>query len=226
VTKTDRRRAGLWGGDGWIDVSRPLGPDTPVWPGDRRVSLDAVSIDDLTVSSVTMTCHAGTHVDAPTHLVAAGVAVHEIPIGRFIGPAEVVRLPVGCRLARPGDLPVGWTPRTAKVLLRSDSHPRHARFEDGFAAVTAELVGWLADHGVETLGIDTPSVDEYESRELEAHRALVDRGMTWIESLDLHGVEAGVYLMVALPLPLRGTEAAPLRALLKKLPEEELPPRS
>ena len=37
----------------------------------------------------------------PLHLGPAGIAVHEIPLGRLIGPAEVVRLPVGCAAAGP-----------------------------------------------------------------------------------------------------------------------------
>jgi arylformamidase len=91
---------------------------------------------------------------------------------------------------------------------------------DGFSAASAEMVDWLADHGVSTLGIDTPSVDAFASIELEAHNALVRRGMTWIEGLNLHEIEAGCYTLVALPMPLYGVEAAPVRALLKKIPPE------
>lgn len=218
MSRADAADFDVWSGDGWVDVSRPLMSETPVWPGDRAFEIDRVMNGDLLVSAVATTSHVGTHVDAPLHLDPYGIAAHEIPIGRLLGPVEVVRLPTGCGAALPDDLPLGWFPRYPKVLFRSDSHPLGAKIDDGFAAVSAELVDWLAEHGVATLGIDTPSVDVFSSTELEAHHALVRSGMTWIEGLHLAEVEAGRYLMVALPMPLRGTEAAPVRALLKRLP--------
>jgi arylformamidase len=41
--------------------------------------------------------------------------------------------------------------------------------------------------------------------------------MTWIEGITLAGVEPGSYTLVALPMPLVGVEAAPVRALLLPL---------
>ncbi len=204
-------------GDGWIDISRPLSTRTPVWPGDRGFELHQKTIGGFLVSATTSTCHIGTHVDAPLHLGETGIAVHEIPLGRFLGPAEVVRLPAGCGAAGCMDLPLGWVPRHPKILLRTDSHGVDSPIVDGFSATSAELVNWLADHGVSTLGIDTPSVDVFSSTGFEAHHALARRGMTWIEGLHLEGVEAGCYLLLALPLPVRGIDAAPVRALIKKI---------
>lgn len=210
----------VWSGEGWIDVSRPLSSKTPVWPGDRIFELNQKKIGDLLVTAVATTCHVGTHVDAPLHLFPTGTAAHEIPIGRLLGPAEVVRLPMMCEAVRPRDLPLGWVPRHPKILLRSDSQPVDSPIVDGFSGVSAELVHWLADHGVSTLGIDTPSVDVFSSTELEAHHALAERGMTWIEGLDLDGVATGSYMLLALPMPLCKTEASPVRAIIKRLEDD------
>ncbi len=220
MPRTDVRPADFFSGEGWIDISRPLSPTTPVWPGDRVFELSRTMSDGLMVTALTTTCHVGTHVDAPLHLTPMGIATHEIPFGRLIGPAEVVRVYVSGVGARPENLPLGWVPRDPKVLLRTDSHDVDAPIEDGFSGISAALVHWLADHGVSTLGVDTPSVDVFSSTELEAHNALIEREMTWIEGLHLEGVDAGRYILVALPMPLHGTEAAPVRALLKKIPED------
>ena len=75
----------------------------------------------------------------------------------------------------------------------------------------------MADREVELVGIDTPSVDVFSSKELPAHYALLERGMTWIEGLWLGNAEPGRYLMVALPMPIEGAEAAPVRAILKPI---------
>jgi arylformamidase len=219
VPTPEPRLPEAWSGDGWVDVSRPLTRETPVWPGDRIFELGQRSDGDMMVSAFATTCHIGTHVDAPLHLAPGGTAVHEIPFGRLIGPAEVVRLPATGDLAGPEDLPLGWSPRYPKILLRTDSHPVNAPVREGFTGVAAELIEWLADRGVVTVGIDTPSLDRFSSVDLEAHHAAADRGMTWIEGLRLDGIEAGCYLFVGLPMPLYGTEAAPVRALVKRLEE-------
>jgi arylformamidase len=219
VTTAEGRRIETSAGAGWIDISRPLSPATPVWPGDRSLELDRLEIGDMSVSSFSTSCHVGTHLDAPLHMHPEGITAHEVPLGRLLGPAEVVQLPSGCRLAGPGDLPLGWMPRFAKVLLRTDSHPLDSPIGDGFTAIAPELVEWLSEHGVETLGIDTPSVDPFDSTDLPAHKVLLDRRMTWIEGLHLDGIGGGAYELLALPMALRGTEAAPIRAVLRRLPD-------
>ena len=197
----------------WIDVSRPLGPATPVWSGDRPFVLDTVVAGRVASSSFSSSCHVGTHVDAPCHLDSTAGGVDTISLERLIGAAEVVAVTAG--LVAPEHLPGGWHPAAPRVLLRTDSHPLGAPIGRGFAAVDVRLVHWLADRGVELVGIDTPSVDPFDSDGLPAHRALLERGMTWIEGLWLGGVAPGRYELVALPMAIAGADAAPVRAVLR-----------
>jgi len=196
----------------WIDVSRPLTFSIPVWPGDRPFQLTRVEAGGVTTSAFSASCHVGTHVDAPNHIDATAGGLESIPLERLIGPAEVVA--VAADVVAPEHLPAGWNPVAPRLLLRTDSHPLDTRIRPGFAALEARLVHWLADRGVELVGIDTPSVDPYDSRDLPAHRALLERGMTWIEGLWLGHVVPGRYRLVALPMAIAGAEAAPVRAVL------------
>ena len=196
----------------WIDVSRPLTPATPVWPGDRAFQLDRVMTGEITTSSFATSCHVGTHVDAPGHVDATAGGVESIPLGRLIGPAEVVA--VSAEVVAPEHLPAGWSPAAPRLLLRTDSHPLEAPIGPGLAALDARLVHWLADRNVVLVGIDTPSVDPAGDLELSAHRALGRRGMVGLEGLDLSRVAPGLYTLIALPLPLEGAEASPVRAVL------------
>jgi arylformamidase len=202
---------------GWIDASRPLRPSTPVWAGDRPFELDQRRDSTFVLSSIATTCHVGTHVDAPLHLDQMGHGVEGVRLERCVGPAEVVRVPASGRAMTPDVLPADWTPETSRVLFRSDSHPIDAAIEDGFSGLSAKLVYWLSDRGVVLVGVDTPSVDVFSSEDLPAHRALLARGMTWIEGLWLGDAAPGRYLLVALPILLEGAEAAPVRAILKPL---------
>ena len=202
---------------GWIDASRPLRPATPVWPGDRPFELDQQREVGFVLSSFSTTCHVGTHVDAPLHLDTSQPGIDGLRLGRCVGPAEVVRVPSSGVAARPADLQADWAPPTSRILLRSDSYPIDAPIENGFSGFSAELVHWLADRGVELVGIDTPSVDVFSSQDLPAHHALLERGLTWVEGLWLGDADPGRYIMIALPILLEGAEAAPVRAILKPI---------
>ncbi len=205
----------------WRDVSRPISAATPVWPGDRRLELETHREGAWTVSTLSASLHLGTHLDTPLHVDPAGPGLDAIPLDRFVGPAEVVLARPGAELVGRGDLPEGWVPYAARVLVRTDSHPLDGPIEAGFAALDAELVAWLGSRGVELVGIDTPSVDPLGSTDHPAHHALARAGMVWIEGLWLEGVEPGLYVLAALPLRLCGVEAAPLRAVIRPVGRPE-----
>jgi arylformamidase len=214
-----RSVAGALEGGQWLDISRPLSSTTPVWPGDQPFELRQGIRDGMVLSSLVTTCHVGTHVDAPLHLDAAADPVEAIPLARLVGRAEVVRVSAGTDLVGVDALPRRWSPRSARVLFRTDSHGLNSPIGSRYCALEPRFVDWLADRGVELVGMDTPSVDPFDSDRLPAHRALARRGLTWVEGLWLAQVEPGEYLLLALPLPLVGAEAAPLRALLRPLAE-------
>ena len=210
--------AGTASGD-WIDISRPVHPGIPVWPGDRPYELHQTQEPGYVESFITTTCHVGTHLDAPLHFDETGAAIDGVPVGLCVGEAEVVRVRPESRAAFSSDLPRGWTPSTTRVLLRTDSHPLEGAIDGRFAGLSAELVNWLADRGVELIGIDTPSVDVFNSGDHPAHHAVLGRGLIAIEGLWLERVEPGAYHLIALPILLQGAEAAPVRAILKRLGE-------
>ena len=64
------------------------------------------------------------------------------------------------------------------------------------------------------MGLDTPSVDLFESQGLESHHAVFESGLRCLEGLRLEGVEPGLYTLVALPLRIEGGDGSPVRAVL------------
>ena len=67
------------------------------------------------------------------------------------------------------------------------------------------------------IGIDTPSVDPFSSKDLPAHKMFLKHDMAILEGLALQGVPAGVYELIALPLKLVGFDASPVRAILRSV---------
>jgi arylformamidase len=80
----------------FIDVSLPIGPDTPVWPGDPPIHLTRSSrLEDgapSNVSELRLGSHSGTHVDAPVHFLPEGAGVDQWPLDLLTGAAVVARI--------------------------------------------------------------------------------------------------------------------------------------
>lgn len=200
-----------------IDISPRVHAGIAVWPGDvafrRDVTCAIADGANLDLSSITTTVHVGAHTDAPSHYAATGPTIEARPLERYYGPCQVVRVSgVRGRRIVPADLTVPIT--APRVLFHTGSFPDPDAWNEDFAALSPELVGWLADRGVTLVGLDTPSVDLMHDKALESHTAIAARDMAILEGVVLDGVEPGVYTLIALPLKLVGADASPVRAVL------------
>jgi len=204
-----------------IDISPLIDSTLDVWPGDtpfaRHVNLDMSEGAHLTLSDMRTTVHVGAHADAPSHYIADGGDIASRRLELYIGRCVVVHVDVG-RGERiyPVHLQ-GKTISAPRVLLRTGTFPDTRAWNDDFASLSPELVHRLYQHGVILIGIDTPSVDAFESKELEAHHAFAEHDMGMLEGLVLAHVGEGEYELIAPPLRLRGADASPVRAVLRTL---------
>ena len=67
------------------------------------------------------------------------------------------------------------------------------------------------------LGVDTPSVDQRESKNLPVHNMLFQANAAILENLDLRRVSPTMYELIAFPLKLMALDAAPVRAVLRQI---------
>jgi arylformamidase len=190
----------------------------PVWPGDAPPRLERVMDlrrgDPCTLTSLAMSAHTGTHVDAPAHFLRGGRTVAGMDIAALVGPARVLEIAdaaavTAVELARHG------VRRGERVLLKTRNSllPQTQRLARDYAALAADAAAWLAGRGVVAVGIDALSVDPPGCD--DAHRALLGAGVWVIEGLRLAGVGPGRYELLCLPLRL-AAEGAPARALLRR----------
>lgn len=202
------------------DISPPVSPALSVWPGDtpmsREVLLDMRRGDHLTLSTLRATVHLGAHADAPSHYGRDADPIDARDLSLYVGPCRVVR--VGARRgARVGVADLPWPVRAERILVATDTFPDPERFNEDFAALDPALIDALAEAGVLLVGIDTPSVDLFHSKDLPAHARLLAHDMAVLEGLVLAGVPEGLYELIALPLRLSGFDASPVRAVLRTL---------
>ncbi len=205
------------------DLSPPLSPAIPVWPGDTPLSRQVLCrVEDgasVTLSTLRTTVHVGSHADGPVHYGAGAPGVGELDLSAFLGECVLIDAPVprGSRV-RSADLVGGLAAVTApRVLIRTGTFPDALNWNADFAGLAPELVDALADRGVRTVGVDTPSVDLQDSKDLPAHKAFLRRGVCILEGLVMRDIPPGRYELIALPLRLMGFDASPVRAVLRSL---------
>jgi arylformamidase len=205
------------------DITPPITPALAVWPGDtplsREILCDLARGDSVTLSTLRATVHLGAHADGPNHYGPGAPGIGERPLHYYLGECQVVEARVGrAQRIRPADLPGGPATVTApRILFRTGTFPDPTRWNSDFAALSPELIEALAARRVITVGIDTPSVDLQDSKDLPAHQAILKHGIAILEGLDLSSVPSGRYELIALPLRLMGFDASPVRAVLRTL---------
>ncbi len=203
------------------DISQPLHPAMPIWPGDTPFALRRTWVMGpdcpVNVAALGLSTHAGSHADAPLHYDAAGIGIDAVDLDFYLGPAQLVDArQAGARIEADLILPQ-IAPGIARLLLRSYERAPRAAWDPHFKAVAPELVAALAKRGIRLIGIDTPSLDPQESKTMAAHGEIRRHGMAILEGLILDEVPLGIYELIALPLKIAGADAAPVRAILRSL---------
>lgn len=200
------------------DISPLISEALQVWPGDspprREVLLDRRRGDNITLSSLHGTVHLGAHADAPSHYGTDAQSIDQRRLDYYLGPCQVMRVnvPRGVRLTM--NMLAGRI-AAPRVLFATGTFPDPTRFNTDFAALSSDLVDALHQQGVILIGIDTPSVDVFESKDLPSHQVFLRHDMAILEGLVLDGVPDGMYELIALPLKLAGFDASPVRAVLR-----------
>jgi arylformamidase len=203
------------------DISPPIRPGIPVWPGDtpyaeqRTWMLGADC--PVNVSKFTMSTHTGAHADAPMHYDADGGPAGGMALERYIGPCRVVHAIGTIGAVTPEQLRPHLARGITRLLVRTYERNPVERWDSAFAAIAPATIALLARHGVVLIGTDTPSLDPQDSKTMDAHKVVRDHGLSILEGLVLDDIAEGDYELIALPLKLATLDAAPVRAVLREL---------
>jgi arylformamidase len=203
------------------DITLTISPEMIVWPGDPTVNVKRISSIDLgdsaNVSQVSMSCHTGTHVDAPYHFMNNGKTIESLSLDLLIGRAYVLHLPdvnlITASVLMDADIP----PRTRRLLFKTRNSDFWAsgnkEFQTEFVGLSVDAAELLVDRNVKVVGIDYLSIAPYKQGK-PVHTILLAAGVVVIEGLDLSQVSQGRYTLHCLPLKLGGADGAPTRAIL------------
>ncbi|WP_040392775.1 cyclase family protein [Effusibacillus pohliae] len=163
-------------------------------------------------SRIDLDVHTGTHVDAPLHMVPGGGTMQAIPLERLAGPCRVLDLTQAAGGIGRAELETAGIEKGEFLLLKTRNSMLD-RFDPEFVFLAEEGACYLADAGVRGVGIDALGIERSQPGH-PTHNILFGADILIIEGLRLAEVPAGRYFLVAAPLKLLETEAAPARVLL------------
>ena len=203
------------------DISVILGEQNATYPGDVPFERTATTtITDIRVaeeSSLRMSAHAGTHLDAPAHFFADRQRLDDFPVEHFIISAQVVEI-LDPFAVRADDLQrVQTSPGEALLFRTGNSHSGRVvsgQFSEEYVYVAEDAAQWCVDRQLRLVGLDYISIDQYGDPDTPAHRIILGAGLLALEGINLAAVHPGRYTLICLPLRLKGAEGSPVRAVL------------
>lgn len=204
----------------WIEIGRPVAPGMAVYDGDPPVRLREVATvdeDGVAVSELSMSLHAGTHVDTRRHLAATGPGAEGLRLDDLCGAAYVldardaVHEVAAAALAR-------VPPEADRVLVatRSAGLWDEAGFQRGLVGLSEGAAVAVAARGTRLVGIDYMSIAPVDDP-LPVHRVLLDAGVVILEGLDLRPLREGWHEIIVAPLRIVGGDAAPARVVARRI---------
>ena len=204
-----------------IDVTVPLDSVLPTYPNNTPFSLEAIKRiargDSSNVSTLHMSAHTGTHVDAPRHFFDAGAGTEALPLEMLIGRTRVIEVTSRTGIAAQ-DLNGLDLSEDVRLLIKTHNSTfwGSPTFHEDYAGVTESGAKHLVAHGIKVVGVDYLSVEVFKTPGAPAHHVLLGAGAIVIEGLNLRDVEPGIYDLCCLPLRIVGSDGAPARVVLRK----------
>ncbi len=202
------------------DISAPIRTGGVVYPGNPQIDIKLTSAvakgATANVSQITFGSHTGTHADSSRHFFDGAQSVDQIPLDRLIGPARLVVMGDDVRAVGEKELRAAKIEGQKRVLIRTRNSGllKKIEFVPDYTYIAPDAAKYLVDIGVELVGVDYLSIEQFHSGHHLTHRTLLEKDIVIIEGLALSEPPAGDYQFVCLPLRLEGLDGAPARAVL------------
>lgn len=206
-----------------VDLSMPLSPSSipvPEHPSPTFEPLHLLERDGLRNTVVTLSLHTSTHIDAPSHFIADGKTIDEIPVDRFHRPGIRIDL-TGC----PPGAAIGLSDLEAAGFDASSSRDAIVLLASGWtdqAWTTPELYGgnpYLAPDAAQAVAAAGPSAIGLDfavdaGRPWPNHTVLLGAEVLLIENLvGIAALPPDGFTVFAFPLRVAGENGAPARVV-------------
>ncbi|MDR4493455.1 MAG: cyclase family protein [Nitrospirales bacterium] len=206
----------------WIDITVP--PHPALFEG-----LDTLPIDGERINlvkgrtrsegpAISRSSYVGTQVDAPWSGGAEGSDQAPMRFSAIIGLAKVIEIH-DKKSVKVEELKKHRFYAKERILLKTknsaqlrETIPRH----EECIHLDPSAASWLVERRISTVGIDALITRGSHRRPHQGFEILQEAGIWIIQCLDLRLVKSGEYMLICLPLKVRGIDGGPARAILQR----------
>ena len=185
----------------------------PVFPGDPATKIQNAGVlekDGFEQHLVSLCTHAGTHVDAPRHMIKGAKNLDDIPVDRLIGRGVCISTKdfkfteIEDADIREGDI-ILFNTGMSSMWGKQD-------YYNNYPVMDEEVAAYLAAKRVKMVGLDTCSADK-DDNSFPVHKILLKNEILIIENLtNLEELEGKEFKIYALPMKLQ-VDGAPVRVI-------------
>ena len=213
------------------DLTFAVSPSMQTFDSDWhcKVSFEAtgnISVEGRRASKVGIGTHSGTHVDAPSHFIRDGQAIHQFPLDLMVGRATVLDFrdaPNRHRIELPEFLgALAQRQLSERVLLLTGWSRNYgtASFYSDSPYIDTAVARFFVESGVRLLGHDMPSLDNpsddvSSAEDSPIHKLLLGSGIWLVEYINSQSIPMATQELdiIVAPLPLIGLDGSPARCL-------------
>lgn len=207
-----------------IDLTHYLNSDITVYPGTKAPIIEAESTIDnngYAELKIYTRSHAGTHIDAPCHIIPNAKSLDDFSIEQFIGRAVVI----DC--SKEDSITLNFLKSKKEQIQQADFVLFYTGWQNKwntpeylshFPVPTVEAIEWLVNFNLKAIGFDHISADKMDSEELPNHNLLLKNEILIIENLtNLDTLINKSFELNCIPLKLENADGSPVRAFARNI---------
>ena len=205
-----------------IDLTQLIQAAMPVFPGDAKPKFEQVAqleTDGCNMMQMTINYHAGTHVDAPRHMISDGASVDQLPVARFCGSGVAI----DCRALEGRQITTAFLQPYARAIGQADyllfntgwsQYWGAAKYYEAFPTLDEAAARWLRQFHLKGVGVDALSIDRLDASNSPIHHLLLSQGVLIVENLTgLQALLDHSFTFYCLPLNIEAADGSPVRAV-------------
>lgn len=206
------------------DLSLTIKANMVTWPDDVKPKITTKTYkarDNVTTSTIFLSSHNGTHVDAPKHFYKSGKTIDEIDPKKLVGKCKVIDLTRFFKAGGPAE--IGWAHfgtykirKGDKLLIKTGSYKflSEKKFNKSYISISNDAAKHMIKKQIDLIGIDYLGIEKKSNPGHPVHRTLLQGDIVILEGLDLKNIVEGEYTLVCAPLKLDGADGSPARVFL------------
>ena len=208
-----------------IDLTLTISKSIPSFPGSptpQFISWSNLKEDGYNLELLFLSSHTGTHLDAPFHFVKNGIKIDQIPLGRLMGKAILIKIkksknsPITKSDILQFEKKNGSIPDKSSVFFFTDwqKNLKNDNYFTENPGLALSAATYLAQKKTNLVGIDSPSIDLGKDESFSVHHVLSKNNILIVENLaNLNKIKSKEFDFTILPLKLKDATGSPVRAI-------------